>query len=116
MAAFGRAAGFLSQKKSNSEVLTSCDKMAASGISYNKAPKTLCTGCYSILSRTTNEATARDSLEKSQTLFHLYGAKCLRAAFAHSHPGYSLSRRDPSSLKVTELKFWLRCRGDKAKV
>ena len=26
-------------------------------------------------------------------------------------PGASLGNRDPESLKVAELKFWLRCRG-----
>ena len=30
-------------------------------------------------------------------------------------PGSSLGGRDPSNLKVDELKFWLKCRGDPAK-
>ena len=30
-------------------------------------------------------------------------------------PGSSLSGRNPSALKNTELKFWLRCRGDSCK-
>lgn len=30
-------------------------------------------------------------------------------------PGSSLAGRDPSSLKVDELKFWLKCRADPAK-
>lgn len=29
--------------------------------------------------------------------------------------GSSLAGRDPSNLKVDELKFWLKCRGDPAK-
>ena len=30
-------------------------------------------------------------------------------------PGSSLAGRKPSTLKNTELKFWLRCRGDSCK-
>ena len=31
-------------------------------------------------------------------------------------PGSSLSGRAPANSKVQELKFWLKCRGDPAKV
>ena len=30
-------------------------------------------------------------------------------------PGSSLDGRNPASLKVDELRFWLRCRGDSLK-
>ena len=30
-------------------------------------------------------------------------------------PGSSLSGREPSTLKNSELRFWLRCRGDSCK-
>ena len=30
-------------------------------------------------------------------------------------PGAALGDRDPGNLKVEELKFWINCRGDRAK-
>ena len=30
-------------------------------------------------------------------------------------PGSSLAGREPASLKIEELRFWLRCRGDSLK-
>ena len=37
------------------------------------------------------------------------------ASLTEDIPGASLHGRKPSELKNDELKFWLRCRGDRAK-